>query len=265
MAKTAFITGASTGIGEATAHYFLQRGWNVAATARDPQRIGDWSRAPAVSALQLDVTDEESVCRAIETAIRRFKRIDVLVNNAGIGLTGPLEALSHNDVEALFATNILGPARVIRVLLPHLRQAGGGVIVNVSSVIGRFGFPFQSAYCATKFALEGMTESLRDELKPFGIAMKLVEPGGIKTEFKMNWKEHPAYEPSLSKLKGLIESRRASLSDPEIVAKAIFLASTRHSDRFRYRAADGSLLRIQNILPDLVWRKLLQFLIARRS
>ncbi len=180
--KTVLITGASSGIGEAAAQYFVTQGWRVFATARHPEKLGAWSRASQVVPLALDVTNPESVRSAIAETLRESTSLDVLVNNAGVGLAGPLEAITATEMEEHFQTNLFGTVRVIQEVLPVFRKQGHGVIVNVSSVSGRFGVPFLSPYCAGKFAMEGLSESLYYELRPFKIRIKLIEPGGNQDE-----------------------------------------------------------------------------------
>jgi len=182
--NTVLITGASGGIGEATAQYFLQRGWRVCATARFPEKLGSWSQRSEVIRLALDVTKQDSIRSAIAESMRLAGKIDVVVNNAGVGLAGPLEAIPMDEIEAHFQTNVFGGVRMIQEILPFFRTQNHGVIVNISSVAGTFGVPFLSPYCAGKFAMEGLSESLYYELLPFNIRIKLVEPGGIKTRFK---------------------------------------------------------------------------------
>lgn len=190
--KTVLITGASSGIGEATAEYFLQRGWRVCATARSPEKLGSWSQRSEVIRLALDVTSRDSVRSAIAETIRLAGNIDVVVNNAGVGLAGPLEAIPMDQIEAHFQTNVFGAVRMIQETLPFFRMQMHGVIVNISSVAGTFGVPFLSPYCSGKFAMEGLSESLYYELFPFNICIKLVEPGGIKTRFKQVFAQHDA-------------------------------------------------------------------------
>jgi NAD(P)-dependent dehydrogenase (short-subunit alcohol dehydrogenase family) len=171
-------------IGEAAANYFLQQGWRVCATARVPETLGSWSQRSAVIPLALDVTRQDSVDSAIAEAIRIAGKIDVLVNNGGVGLAGPLEAIPIDEMERHFQTNVFGTVRMIQRILPFFRTQNHGVIVNISSIVGTFGVPYMSPYCAGKFAVEGLSESLYYELLPFNIRVKLVEPGGIKTRFR---------------------------------------------------------------------------------
>src|SRR5579863_252909 len=173
MTKTVLITGCSSGIGRASAEIFIARGWNVVVTARKPESLTNWPQAKRMLALRLDVTDEPGIAATVKSAVDWFGGIDVLVNNAGYGLFGVLEGASADQFERQFQTNVFGATAMIRHLLPIMRQQHGGTIINISSGGGRLGAPFASAYHATKFALEGLSESLRFELKPHNIRVKL--------------------------------------------------------------------------------------------
>ncbi len=192
MAKVVLITGCSGGIGRLTAKLFADRGWSVAATARRPEEIS----LDNVTALRLDVTDEASIASAVAATVDRFGTIDVLVNNAGYGLFGPLEGAGAGEFEAQIRTNLLGPVSVICHVLPVMRARRTGVIVNVSSLAGRVATPFMSGYSASKFAVEGFSESLRYELSLHGIRVKIVEPAHFKTGFferSIKLTSHAAY------------------------------------------------------------------------
>jgi NAD(P)-dependent dehydrogenase (short-subunit alcohol dehydrogenase family) len=180
--KTVFITGASTGIGRAAVDFFRDKGWNVAATMRTPSDHADLP-SERVRAFELDVTDPATIKPAVDQALHAFGKIDVLVNNAGYGAFGPFEAATNDQIERQYATNVTGLMFVTREFVPHFREQKSGVIVNISSVAGRATFPFYSLYHGTKWAVEGFSESLNFELAPFGIRVKLVEPGVIKTDF----------------------------------------------------------------------------------
>jgi len=258
MSKTLVVTGASSGIGKATAQYFLKQGWNVVATARNPQKIGAWAQSQRVAALELDVTDEQSVTSAIREAERRFGSIDVILNNAGVGLGGPLEAISDSEWERHFQTNVFGVIRVTRAVLPLFRKQQHGTIINMSSVAGRFGLPFLSPYNAGKFAIEGLTESLRFELRPLGIKVKLIEPGGIKTTFEPQFVSHKAYEPGLSAVIERVKRPDPSLPGPEPVAKLIWQAATDGSERLRYTTVTKGALTMNRILPEEWWYRVIQ-------
>jgi NAD(P)-dependent dehydrogenase (short-subunit alcohol dehydrogenase family) len=259
--KTVLITGASSGIGEAAAQYFLGQGWRVAATARKPETLGAWSRTENVIALPLDVTSSDSVQTAIANALQRLGSLDVLVNNAGVGSAGPLEAIPLSDVEQHFQTNFFGPVRMIQEIVPIFREQKHGVIVNVSSIVGKFGVPFISPYCAGKFAMEGLSESLYYELRPFNIRIKLVEPGGIKTKFRQVFAQHNAYEPDLSAVDQRMQASSAvdsKLPGPESVAETIFKAATDGSEKLRYPIQTRGASTLSRILPEGAWRGMIR-------
>lgn len=183
MLKTVLITGASTGIGRETAKYFQQNGWNVAATMRSPQNEKELIKLQNVICPKLDVTDEKSITLAIENTIREFSTIDVIVNNAGYSLTGVFEAATIEQLHYQYDVNVFGIMNVIRAILPHFRKRKSGTIVNVSSVGGKMTMPLYSMYNSTKWAVSGFSEALQYELRPFNIKVKIVEPGGVITDF----------------------------------------------------------------------------------
>src|SRR5262249_25648147 len=148
-----------------------------------PERAGDLFKLPNVACLRLDVTDTETITQAVKDAVARFGSIDVLVNNAGYGLVGPFEASTKENIERQFNTNLFGLMETTRAILPHFREKRNGVLINVASMGGRITFPLYSLYHATKWAVEGYSESLQHELLPFNIRVKIIEPGPIKTDF----------------------------------------------------------------------------------
>jgi len=182
--RTWFITGASRGFGTLIAEQALRAGDAVIATARKPQditdRLGDH---PNLLAVRLDVTSEEEARQAVAEGIKRFGQIDVVVNNAGFGVLGAVEETSAKETERLFATNVFGVLNVTRAVLPHLRRQRSGHIVNISSVGGYQAFIGWGVYCSTKFAVEGISEALHQELAPLGIRVTVVEPGFFRTDF----------------------------------------------------------------------------------
>src|SRR5688500_4725794 len=161
--KTVLITGSSTGIGRATAQYFQKQGWNVAASMQNPDKETYLNELPNVICPALDVTSEESVIATLNEIILTFGRIDLAINNAGYGLTGPFECTTEEQIKRQFETNVFGLMRVTRLILPHFRRNHSGMIINISSVEGRMIFPYYSLYHGTKWAVEGFTESLRFE------------------------------------------------------------------------------------------------------
>jgi len=254
MAHTVLITGSSSGIGQATAQLFAARGWNVAATAREPASLAHLTGA-SIIALQLDVTDEATIAAAVAATTTRFGTIDVLVNNAGYGLYGPLEGTSAEQLAAQFQTNVFGIAAMIRQVVPLMRQRHQGTIINLSSVGGRMASPFAAAYHATKYAIEGLSEALRFELKLYGIRVKLVEPGHVKTGFirSLTWATHSAYEPQLGNWMARVAQSDDKAPSCEGVARVIFAAATDPSWRLRYPAKVGPSLLFHAVLPDALW------------
>jgi NAD(P)-dependent dehydrogenase (short-subunit alcohol dehydrogenase family) len=260
MAKTIFITGTSSGIGRDTALYFAARGWNVAATMRDPLKADPVLKHPQTSLFALDVTNADSIARAITETLNRYKKIDVLLNNAGYGLFGPIEAIGSQQIQQQFATNLFGLIGVTQQIIPVMRDAGEGLIINVSSIIGRMALPYASSYIATKFAVEGLSESIRYELEPFNIRVKIVEPGSINTDFGKGSKQTAVsgpYRASMTKFLAVFTKSNSAGAKPDEVAKVIYRAANDPSNRLRYLAKPGPFYRMNRILPDAVWRRLL--------
>ena len=193
MEKVAVVTGTSSGIGFETALALAREGYYTYATMRDTTKsdkikeLGQKENLK-IDVLELDVDDENSVKTAIQKILEQKQRIDVLVNNAGWGLWGCVEDVSINEFKAQFDTNFFSIIKLIQEVVPTMRKQGSGTIVNVSSVVGRIGFPASPAYISSKFALEGLSESLRFELAPFGVNVVIIEPGVIKTNFMKNMK-----------------------------------------------------------------------------
>jgi len=258
--ETVLITGCSSGIGLLAARLFAARGWNVAATARHPAAL-EGLASDRLLVVPLDVVDEASIAAAVSATVDRFGAIDVLVNNAGFGVFGPLEAVTAEQLEAQFRVNVFGTAAMIRHVLPVMRRQHRGTIVNMSSIGGRIATPFVSAYYSTKFAVEGLSEALRFELKAHGIRVKLIEPAHFKTAFiqrsLQQWVGHPSYEPQVSNMKAWVADADARAPQASPVAEMIFKAATDASDRLRYPVRGGLLLAIHALLPDAVWRAML--------
>ncbi len=254
MPQTVLITGSSSGIGRATAEFFQQNGWNVAATMRAPEKA-DWIRNGSILGLRLDVTDPASIQAAIDATIARFSSIDVLVNNAGYGLVGPFETSTAAQVERQIATNVTGLMNVTRAILPHFRERKAGTLINVSSMGGRVTFPLYSVYHATKWAVEGFSEALVYELRQFNIRVKIIEPGPIKTDFydrSLELTTKPgltAYDRFVSKAMPNMQKAGATAPGPEIVAKAIYQAATDGSKRLRYQVNSALILALRRFLP----------------
>jgi NAD(P)-dependent dehydrogenase (short-subunit alcohol dehydrogenase family) len=259
--KTVLITGASSGIGRATAQLFAQRDWNVVATMRDPQ-AGEDLFAQNVLVEQLDVRSPASIEAAVAAGITRYDAIDVVVNNAGFGLTGIFETTSRAQIQEQFEVNVFGVMEVTRTILPHFRQNRGGTIVNISSGAGIFTLPMMSLYCASKFALEGFSESLAFELASQNIAVKLVVPhGGVTgTRFSERSAEERAgsqlphdYEEFMMRMRQSYAEMVASRSQSAVdIAEVIWEAATDGTDRLRYLVGDDSrgFIKARRELPD---------------
>ena len=189
--ENVLITGASSGIGLATTLYLAEKGFSVIGTSRSPERLAALreeasSRGLSITAVELDINSDEGVTGTLPRLVAEHGDIDVLVNNAGYGLWGPLESVSMEQLRDLFETNFFAPLRLIKAVLPAMAERESGTIINVTSVLGRLGTPLNGAYVASKFALEGLSESLRVELWPLGVHVSVVEPGSIRTNFGNN-------------------------------------------------------------------------------
>ncbi|MFT4977258.1 MAG: NAD(P)-dependent dehydrogenase (short-subunit alcohol dehydrogenase family) [Myxococcota bacterium] len=262
--KTILITGASSGIGHASARRFQAEGWNVAATMRTPSKGAALAALPGVKVLRLDVTDRDSIYAAVEGCIVHFGGLDVVLNNAGYGLAGAMEAASPAQIERQFATNVYGPIYVMQACLPHFRAQEAGLILNVSSVGGRITYPLNALYHGTKFAMEGISESLAMEVAAFNVRVKLIEPGGVRTDFagrSMAFAQKEgldAYDEAGGRVQAayMAPERDALRSDPEDTADVIFRAATDGADTLRYVAgADAEqLLAMRGQLSDEAFR-----------
>ncbi|MEX3855026.1 MULTISPECIES: oxidoreductase [Paraburkholderia] len=227
-----FITGVSSGFGRSLAEAVLARGDKVVGTVRNETQIASFENlAPGrAHGLLLDVTDAAAVPRAVGQALERTGAIDILVNNAGYGLFGALEEVSDAEARELFDTNVFGTVNVIRAVLPHFRARKRGHIVNFSSVAGVIGIAGCSFYCASKHAVEGLSESLAQELHPFGIGVTLVEPGGFRTNFaggSLKWSENelPDYSETVGQMRRYMSSYHGTQAgDPAKAAEAIVRA-----------------------------------------
>jgi NAD(P)-dependent dehydrogenase (short-subunit alcohol dehydrogenase family) len=264
--KVAVVTGSSSGIGYATALQLARSGYFTFATMRNPEKGGDLIRAAKNEELpilveQLDVTDLDSIkdFMSRRLAVKSSGRIDVLVNNAGYALMGSLEDLSMKEIQDQLETNLLGAIRVTQQVLPVMRAQESGIIVNISSGVGRIGFQGLSAYVATKFALEGLSESLAYEVGPFGIKVVLIEPGVVKTKAFDNMvigqaalrKDSP-YAGMLDNLNVAFKTRLDKASTPDQVAATILQAISSQEPKLRYAVGQDvvALLEKKRTLTD---------------
>ncbi|PJI44650.1 MAG: short-chain dehydrogenase/reductase [Rhizobium sp.] len=242
MTQTIIITGTSSGLGRATAKLFQTRGWNVVATMRSPEKETELSALNQTLVTRLDVEDADSIAAAVEAGISTFGRIDALVNNAGYGAYGPLEATPRDQIRRQFDVNVLGLLATTQALLPHFRANRAGTIINVSSMGGRVAFPLGTLYHATKFAVEGLSESLSYELAAIGVRVKLVEPGLMATDFggrSLAFSNDPSlteYQPTVESVMGAFGSAMKQAARPETVAESVYQAAIDGTDRLRFVA-----------------------------
>lgn len=236
--RTILITGCSSGIGRAAAERFHAAGWNVVATVRDPSCVPDLARE-GLKLIAMELTDLGSIRAAVDAAIGCFGGIDVLVNNAGFSVFGFFEEASDELLREQIDTNLLGPIHMVRAILPHFRARRAGLIINVTSLAAIVGPPLNAYYAATKWGLEGLSESLAAELKPFGIRCKIVQPGSTATNIFSKWDslDQPPiadYDTIRKRIVSAIAPRPDQATPPETVAEAILLAATDDSVRMRY-------------------------------
>ena len=256
MKKTVFVTGASSGFGRETSKVFQRNGWNVVATMRSPEKETELSTLENVLVTKLDVQDAGSIKSAVGAAMEKFGKIDVVVNNAGYGLMGVFESSTKEQIKRQFDVNLFGLMDVTKEVLPHLRKQGGGVIINVSSFGGFVGLPFGSLYNSTKFAVEGFSESLSHELFKLNIAVKIVEPGGVQTNFRtrldMIKNEIPEYNPLMASFFANYAKPTEHLlkATPEDVANTIYTAATDGKAQLRYVAGDDAQFYIDTKMKN---------------
>jgi short-subunit dehydrogenase len=259
MDKVILVTGSSSGIGNHTVKLFQSKGWKVAATMRSPEKATDLQKIVDVECVRLDVTDVDSIKSAIDATLNKFGRIDAVVNNAGYGLVGAFEASTPEQIEKQFQTNVFGLMNVCREILPYFRQEKRGTIVNVASMGGRITFPLYSLYHATKWAVEGFSESLQYELKPHNIKVKIIEPGPIKTDFydrsmDLTTKEGlTAYDDFINKAMPNMQKAGENAPNGELVANVIYKAVTDGNWKMRYTANSAMILTLRKILPDALF------------
>lgn len=269
--QTALITGASSGIGRAAAALLSERGYTVIGTSRRLERLAGMfedaeERGARVFGVELDVNSEESVASVMPGLREQFGGVHALVNNAGFGMWGPVESVSDAELKAQFEANFFGAARMIRAVLPDMISRRAGRIVNISSVLGRMGTPFNGAYVASKHALEGLSESLRAEVKPFGIHVCLVQPGLFATDFQKNQiraaradDPNPAYAPYIRKYDANHGKFDRLAGDPVRVARVIEKTITARRPSFRHPVGADARAGMfgARLLPERVFQAIM--------
>jgi NAD(P)-dependent dehydrogenase (short-subunit alcohol dehydrogenase family) len=252
MSKIALVTGASSGIGQATAERLVKAGYKVYGTSRRAARAGERS----FEMLTLDVTSDESVDAAVKDVMQRAGRIDVLVNNAGFGVApAGAEESSIEQAQSIFDTNFFGIVRMIRAVVPHMRQQGGGRIINIGSVLGFLPMPYGALYAATKHAIEGYSESLDHELRTRGIRVSVIEPAYTKTPFEANFLQPDATLDEYREVRAAVNERvkevMATAEQPRVVADVVLRAASAARPKVRYTAGGlaGRLRFLRTYMP----------------
>ena len=254
MAKTVLITGCSSGFGKLAAKKFQQEGWNVIATMRSPEKEEELTAIDRIWVTRLDVTDRESIDTAVGEGIQKFGSIDALVNNAGYGGHAALEQFTEAQFKAMFDTNVFGVIRTSQAVLPQMRKQKSGAIINVTSMAGLIGLPLTSTYSASKFAVEGLTQSMAHEYKPFGIHIKSVAPGAFTTNFTANTQNNHEVgdeeiityaQKGMAHFYGLAQQMRqqgGKEADPQDVADLIFKCATEDMPVHNVVGSDAEML-----------------------
>lgn len=261
MSKVVLITGGSSGIGKSVGEFLQEKGYKVYGTSRNPDSYPE-SKFPIVA---LDVTKQDTIKACIDSVLKQESQIDVLINNAGAGITGPLEEIPDTEIKRNFETNFFGPINVIKAVLPSMRHQNAGLIINVTSIAGYMGLPYRGVYSASKGALELVTESFRMELKEFNIQMTNIAPGDFATNIAAGRYHAPVLEDSPYKEKygdslNMMDTHVDEGSDPKQMAEAIFRVITTENPKIHYKV--GAFMQkfsivLKRILPDKVYEKLL--------
>lgn len=261
MSKVVLITGGSSGIGKSIGEFLHHKGFIVYGTSRNPDQVLN-SVFPLVA---LDVRDVESIHLAIAQIIQTTGRLDVVINNAGVGITGPLEEIPMIEIKNNFETNFFGPIEVMKAVLPQMRQQKSGLIVNITSIAGYMGLPYRSVYSASKGALELITEALRMEVKSFGIQITNVAPGDFATNIAAGRYHAPViqgsdYEQDYGAILKTMDDHVDGGSNPNEMAEAVFQVILAKNPRIHYKV--GAFMQkfsiiLKRILPDTVYEKML--------
>ncbi len=253
--KVAIVTGASSGIGEAAAKALVNAGYKVYGTARSPKTENKLTYAM----LPLDINNEESIRVLVSEIIKREGKIDVLVNNAGYGLMGPIEETSMNQIRSVFETNVFGTIQMTKEVLPHMRNNGGGTIINISSLVGKIPFPGMGIYSASKHAVEAFSEALNHEVRNLNIRSILIEPGFTKTKFDAHSiygeNEISIYDSFRSHIRTVIEIMMKTADEPETIAETIVKAISEKKPKIRYAGSSsaGKLLFLRKMVPEMAF------------
>jgi NAD(P)-dependent dehydrogenase (short-subunit alcohol dehydrogenase family) len=261
MSKVVLITGGSSGIGKSIGEYLTVKGFTVYGTSRNPERYAE-SKFPI---LKLDVKKLETIQETIENIIIKEGRVDVIINNAGVGITGAIEEIPEAEIKANFDTNFFGPLNVIKAVLPQMRKQRSGLIINITSIAGYMGLPYRGIYSASKGALELITESFRMELEDFNIKMTTIAPGDFATNiaagrYHAPLKDGSPYKKPYGNTLELMNTHVDDGSDPIMMAQAVLKIINTKNPKIHYKV--GSFMQkfsivLKRILPDKVYEKIL--------
>lgn len=262
MSKVVLITGGSSGIGKSIGEFLTSKGFKVYGTSRSPERYTE----SKFELVQLDVSDIKSIQGAITTVIEKEGRLDVLVNNAGAGITGPVEEIPMEEIKRNFETNFFGPINVIKEALPQMRQQNSGLVINITSIAGYMGLPYRGVYSASKGALELLTEAMRMEIKDFNIQMTNVAPGDFATNiaagrYHAPVLEHSPYKKPYGNTLRLMDEHVDAGKDPLMMAKAIHKIILTDRPIVHYKVGEFMQkfsIILKRVLPDKVYEKMLQ-------
>lgn len=258
--KVVLVTGGSSGLGLAICRFLHQKGCTVYGTSRNPDKVDE-----EFHALRMDVTDEGSIRQGVEKVLEAEGRIDVLVNNAGLGFNGAVEDASTQEIKKVFDTNIHGLLSVTRAVLPSMRERKDGLIINISSIAGAFGLPFRGVYSASKHAVEAFSESLSMEVKPFGVNVVIVQPGDFKTSINENRavaqsSPNSPYKKWFEPINDQIIEEVAHAGDPVEIGKAVWKIIQSRNPRLRYPVAkplQKLSVKLHNLLPGRMFERIL--------
>lgn len=261
MSKVVLITGGSSGIGKSVGEYLTQKGFTVYGTSRNPEQYKN-SMFPI---LRLDVKNKDSITETVSYIIKKEGKLNVVVNNAGAGITGPIEEIPETEIKANFDTNFFGPINVIKAVLPQMRKQQSGLIINVTSIAGYMGLPYRGIYSASKGALELLTEAFRMELKAFNINMTNVAPGDFATNIAAGRYHAPLlddspYKKTYGKTLELMNEHVDAGSNPNMMAEAIFKIINTKNPKVHYKIGEFMQkfsIVLKRILPDKLYEKLL--------
>lgn len=259
--QVVLITGASSGIGKSIGVFLVQKGYLVYGTSRNPKE----NEIDGIRFLKLDVTQPESIALAVQGLIKKEGQIDYLINNAGMGITGPLEETPDHEIKKVFDTNYFGALRVIKAVLPHMRSKQNGFIINITSIAGYMGLPFRGIYSATKGALELTTEAYRMELKAFNIKMTNIAPGDFATNIAAGRYHAPViagspYEKKYKETLALMDEHVDKGQDPILMAKKVYAVMQEKNPTIHYKVGDWLQkfsIALKHILPDKWYEKML--------